>query len=88
MVKSKDGAALPPRYHCRTRTGQRASIDEEEFRLLTLVDGKRTIAEIAGLLSTETAGSVAEKVMGLQQRGFVALRVGEGDGSLRGKERP
>jgi carbamoyltransferase len=76
VVRSKDGAALPARYHCRTRTGQRATIDEEEFRLLALVDGRRTIAEIAGLLSTETAGSVAEKVLGLQQRGFVALRVG------------
>lgn len=64
VVRSKDGAALPARYHCRTRGGQRAPIDEEEFRLLTLVDGNRTIAEIAGLLSTESAGSVAEKVIG------------------------
>ena len=76
VVKSKDGAALPARYHCQTRTGHRAPIEEDEFRLLTLVDGRRTIAELAELLESETPGSVAQRVTALQQRGFVAVRVG------------
>jgi carbamoyltransferase len=74
VVRSEDGAALPARYHCQTRTGHRVSIDEAQFRFLSLVDGKRTLAEIADLLAPESAASLSERVMELQQRGFVALR--------------
>ena len=78
VVRSEDGAALPARYHCQTRTGHRVTIDEGQFRFLSLVDGERTLAEIADLLAPESAAALTERVMELQQRGFVALRASAG----------
>jgi carbamoyltransferase len=78
VARSEDGAALPARYHCQMRTGHRVSIDEAQFRFLGLVDGKRTLAEIADLLGAESVASVTERVMELQQKGFVALRASAG----------
>jgi hypothetical protein len=78
VVRSEDGAALPARYHCQTGTGHRVTIDEEQFRFLSLVDGKRTLAAIADLLAPESAAALTERVMELQQRGFVALRASAG----------
>lgn len=74
VVRSEEGAALPAHYHCQTRGGHRVSVDEEQFRFLSLVDGKRTLAQIVDLLAPESAASLTERVMELQQRGFVALR--------------
>jgi hypothetical protein len=54
------------------------TIDAEQFRFLSLVDGKRSLAEIAELLAPESVAALTERVMELQQRGFVALRVSAG----------
>ena len=73
-VPTSRGAVGPIRQLVRTRTGHRARLDGAEYDLMTRVDRKRSVADIAELAGVPTAEAVAAFER-LQNQGLVAFQL-------------
>ncbi|MEO6504008.1 MAG: carbamoyltransferase C-terminal domain-containing protein [Jatrophihabitantaceae bacterium] len=73
-VPTSRGAVEPIRQLVRTRTGHRARLDCAEYDLMTRVDRKRSVADIAELAGVPTAEAV-EAFQRLQFRGLLAFQL-------------
>lgn len=76
LVSSEGGAVHRTEHFVQTRTGHRAPISVEEFRLLCNVDGVQGLDSIAQSLGVEPDGAAAA-FGNLQVRGFVSFGFGE-----------
>jgi carbamoyltransferase len=73
-VPTSRGAVGPIRQLVRTRTGHRSRLDCDEYDLMTRVDRKRSVADIAELAGLPTAEAVLAFER-LQNRGLVAFQL-------------
>lgn len=73
-VPTSRGAAGSIRQLVRTRTGHRSRLDGDEYDLMTRVDRKRSVADIAELAGVPTAEAVLAFER-LQNRGLVAFQL-------------
>lgn len=73
-VPTSRGAVGPIRQLVRTRTGHRSRLDGTEYDLMTRVDRKRSVTDIAELAGVPTAEAVAA-FQRLQNQGLVAFQL-------------
>jgi carbamoyltransferase len=73
VFESEAGAVAGPKYYCQSRTGHTTTITAEEYALLTAINTRRSIADIAALRPGHVVGETLCAIADLQQRGLVAL---------------
>jgi carbamoyltransferase len=73
VTANEAGAAANPRLYCQGRTGHKTPISADEYAVLSSVDARRSIADLAALLPGRTTEEIRQVISGLQQRGLVYL---------------
>lgn len=74
-LATRDGAALAPKYYWERRTGHRTPIGECEWEIAQLVDGRRTIGELAAMVPRAAPEEIVATLATLQRDGLVAMRM-------------
>jgi carbamoyltransferase len=82
VFDNKAGAAVGPRYHCQSRTGHTTAIAADEYTLLSAIDTRRSIADMAALCPGWRRGEFLSAIADLQRRGLVCLARPDLDGTL------
>ncbi|KWV34147.1 carbamoyltransferase family protein [Micromonospora rifamycinica] len=72
-VGNDGGAATEPRYQCQKKTGHLTTLSAEEYAVLSLMDTRRSIADLAAALPGWTTEDAVHLVADLQERGLVYL---------------
>jgi carbamoyltransferase len=75
-MEARDGEWSPETLYIQARTGFRSPLKQNEFEILKLVNGKRSISEINDLLTEKLGEEELKNVFtGLQRQGFISFRV-------------
>jgi carbamoyltransferase len=72
-IGNDGGAATGPRYQCQKKTGHLTALSAEEYAVLSLMDTRRSIADIAAAQPGWTTDEAVRVVADLQERGLVYL---------------
>jgi carbamoyltransferase len=70
---SEGGAAVGPNHHWQSRTGHRTALAADDFALLSAIDARRTIGELAAMSSKGDVAEVTRAIAGLQRTGLICL---------------
>ena len=73
VTDNNAGAATRPRYHCQKKTGHKTTVSAEEYSVLSGIDARRSISDLAALQPGRTTEDVLRVIADLQQRGLVYL---------------